>query len=403
MWTRICSVVAVCVLPAAPCAAQVVLTEADALARLSADSPRIRAIRTSIDIAKAEALAASRWPNPRLAYDRESVAGVTEGMTTVMQALPVSGRRTYEIRAASSAVEAAESRIGDQVRRARADMLPAFADQVAAQTREQELWRARDRLQQLAAVLEKRHAAGDAAGFDRLRALRDVSEIEADRVAAAADRARAQATLASFFADATPLSIRVTAPAARPQVPPLDDLFRRAIEVRGESIAFERDLQAARLQEQAAARRAIPEPDVILGSKTSSVGGSAGSVFAVQMSIPLFDRGRPEQALARARQAQARARSEAFRVALKNEIEALRSIAVERRNDADRYRASAIQGAEELARIAEVSYDAGERGIFEVLDAYRGVAASHVRQALLDAAARQAEIELEFVSGWEMP
>ena len=50
-----------------------------------------------------------------------------------------------------------------------------------------------------------------------------------------------------------------------------------------------------------------------------------------------------------------------------------------------------------------MSYDAGERGILELLDAYRTGASARVRQSALDAAVRQAEIELEFVSGWEIP
>jgi hypothetical protein len=37
-----------------------------------------------------------------------------------------------------------------------------------------------------------------------------------------------------------------------------------------------------------------------------------------------------------------------------------------------------------------------------LLDAYRTSAAARVRQGALDAAARAAEIELEFVSGWEI-
>ena len=56
-----------------------------------------------------------------------------------------------------------------------------------------------------------------------------------------------------------------------------------------------------------------------------------------------------------------------------------------------------------MERIARVSYNAGERGILELLDAYRISTSARIRQAALDAAARQAEIELEFVSGWEIP
>ena len=122
-----------------------------------------------------------------------------------------------------------------------------------------------------------------------------------------------------------------------------------------------------------------------------------------QAVIPLFDRGRAERALANARAAQADARAAAFRVSVRAEIAALRAAVVERRETAARYRGAAVSSASQIERIAQVSYDAGERGILELLDAYRIGSTARVRQAALDAAVRQAEIELEYVSGWEIP
>ena len=94
-------------------------------------------------------------------------------------------------------------------------------------------------------------------------------------------------------------------------------------------------------------------------------------------------------------------RAPRLRLSLRAEIAALRAAVVERREAAERYRAAASSA--ELERIAQVSYDAGERGILELLDAYRTGASARVRQVALDVAVRQAEIELEFVSGWEIP
>src|SRR5213593_2937015 len=177
------------------------LTESAALARLSPNSPRVRAIRAAIEVARADVLAAARWPNPRVTFDRESVAGVTEIMTMVSQPLPLSGYRGLQIDAATALVGASSSRVDDELRRARADLRVAFGQLVAAQVRERELARARDRLRNLADVLAKREAAGDAAGFDRLRAEREVLDLEADRAVVATERARAQAMVASFFTD----------------------------------------------------------------------------------------------------------------------------------------------------------------------------------------------------------
>ena len=126
-------------------------------------------------------------------------------------------------------------------------------------------------------------------------------------------------------------------------------------------------------------------------------------MLTVHAAVPLFDRFRPERALAVARAAQAEARATAFRSLLRGQITALRAVVVERREAAARYRAEAVNNVNQIERIAQVSYDAGERSILELLDAYRIGFSARLRQATLDAAVRQAEIELEFASGWEIP
>jgi len=400
----LCAIVAM-VVPSHARAQSVPLTEAEALARLSPDSPRLRAIRAAVDVARADVLAAGRWPNPRLTYDRESVAGVTENMTMVAQPLPITGRRGLEVQAASAMVDASSNRSDDAMRRARADLRLAFAQLLAAQTREQVLVTSRDRLRELATVVAKREAAGDAAGFDRLRAERELVDIEADQALAASERTRAQATVASFFAEAIDPS-RVVAVPRQPMpasIPGVDALVERAESARGDLIALRKEVDAAQFWAKAAHRRWVPEPEVVAGTKSSTVGGGdVGSVFSVHADVPLFDRGKPERASAIARASQAQARIDAFRVALRSDISALRATVLERRVAADRYRSAAVNGAGEIERIAQVSYDAGERGIFELLDAYRSGSSARIRQAALELAVRQAEIELEFTSGVEI-
>ena len=402
----LCAALTASLWPSGVGAQSVTLTEADAMARLSADSPRVRAIRSAIGVARAEVLSAARWPNPRLNIDREAVAGVSETLTTVLQPLPVTGRRSLERASAMALADATERRTDDELRRAQADLRLAYADLVVAQIRERELSRSRDRLQELARILEKREMAGDAAGFDRLRAEREVLDVDADRVLANADRQRAQARLAGFFAAGTDPSALIAEErviGAR-DLPPVDALVERAERSRGEILALQKETDSARLLLQAAGRRRIPEPELMAGTKSSTAGGGdIGSVISVQAVLPLFDRGQPERALAQARAGQASARMESWRVTLRSDIAAMRAAAVERRRAAERYRESALKTGAEVERIAQVSYDAGERGILELLDAIRTSSSARIRQAALDAAAREAEIELEFVSGWEIP
>ena len=396
--------IAVALIPAAADAQSLTLTESEVLARLSPDSPRIRAIRSTADLARADVFAAGRWPNPRLTIDRESVAGITEYLTMVSQSMPITGRRDLAVRAATASAAASASRADEDVRRLRADARLAFATLVATQTRERELTAIRDRLRELAQALAKREAAGDAAGFDRLRAEREVLDTEADLTIAAAERARAQAILASYMSgvqDSTQI-IATAGPPSVATVPPLDALLTQAESTRGELRAYRQDIEAARFALRAAERSRVPEPEIVAGTKSSSVGGGdIGSVLTVHASIPLFDRARPERALAEARATQAEARAASFVTVVRGEVTALRTAVLDRRNVATRYRAQALESAAQIERIAQVSYDAGERTILELLDSYRLGASARTRQASLDLAVRQAEIELGFATGWE--
>ena len=402
----LCAVLTVVFAPSSAGAQSLMLTESDALARLSSESPRARAIRATVEIARVDVLAAGRWPNPQLSVTRESVAGVTEYLTTVSQLLPITGRRGLDVEAASALVSATSSRADDELRRLRADLRLTFGDLLSAQTRERELTSALERLRDLSQLLAKREKEGDAAGFERLRAEREVFDVESDLIVAATDRARAQAMLATFFGDAADPAqiVAVFSPGSAPAVPTLDTLLQRAESTSGELMAARHEIEAAGFADRAADRRWVPEPEILAGTKSSSVGrGDVGSVVTLRGTIPLFDHAQPERALAAARAAQAEARAASFRVVLRGQVAALREAVIRRRAAAERYRGEAVSSAGQIERIAQVAYDAGERGILELLDAYRIGASARIRQTTLDFAVRQAEIELAFVSGWELP
>jgi cobalt-zinc-cadmium efflux system outer membrane protein len=406
MRTRTWCVAAALVFLPGLAAAQIILSEADALARLSTESPRVRAIRASVDVARADVLAANRWPNPRVTFNRESVAGVTENMFLVTQPLPITGRRGLDVNAASALVAASERRADEEIRQVRAGLRNSYADLVSAQVREAEISASGDHLRALVDILARREAAGESAGYDRLRAEREVMDLQADLAAARADRVRAQAALAEFFAPSTDVGSLVAVvpqPSGKAALPGVEELVARAETTLPELAGLKQEIESAQFAARAAERRAIPEPEIVAGTKSSNLaGGDVGSVFSVHATVPLFDRAKPEHSLANAHRLQAEARVGALQASLRARIAALRAIVVERQQAADSYRASIAASASQLERIAQVSYDAGERGILELLDAYRNSGAARTRQAQLDASARRAEIELELVSGWEI-
>jgi cobalt-zinc-cadmium efflux system outer membrane protein len=404
----VCVALTAVVLPAGARAQTLAVTESEALAQLGSESPRIVAARATVDIARADVGAAGRWPNPRLTVNREAVSGIAENMVMVAQQLPVTGRRGLDVNAATALVDASSLRAEDRIRRVRADLRLAFTDLWSTQERERELARSRERLNALAEILGRREAAGEAAGFDRLRAEREVLEVEANRAMAAGDRGRAQATLASFLdrpIDVAAIeAIRLVPLAPVATLPTIDELTARAETSRGDLVAWGREADAAAFAEQAAGRRNIPEPELVAGTKTSNAaGGDVGSIISLHVAIPLFDRSGPERAAAQARARHARAEADVVRQTIRAQIAAWRAAVVERRQIAERHRSALGSGADQIERIAQVSYEAGERGILELLDAHRVASAARIRQVELDGAVRQAEIELEFVSGWEIP
>ena len=398
--------VAAVLLPAGVGAQSLSLTETQALARLSSESPRVKVLRAGVDVARADVLAANRRSNPRVTFNREAVAGISEHMLLVSQSLPISGRRAIDVSAASARVDAASSRADDLVRRLRADLRLAFTDLWGAQSRERDLARRRDRLREWAELLGRREAAGEASGFDRLRADREAIDVESERAVAASERTRAQGALGSFFSAALDAgaieAVRTeTVPAV---VPPIEDLLGLAERSRPSLAALQHELAAAGFAERAAERRVVPDPEMVVGTKSSNAGtGDVGLVVSMHVTLPLFDRARPERAAAKARASQVRAEAETLRLILRSEVGVWRAAVLERREIADRYRSAVAASGEQIERIAQVSYEAGEGSMLEVLDAYRSASSARLRQATLDTAVREAEIELEFVSGWEIP
>ena len=226
-----CAALAAALVPADVGAQSLNLTEADALARLSPESPRARAARAGVDVARADVLSAGRWPNPRMTFDRE-VSGWRHrehlhGRAAAAHHRPPRFRGAGGLRHWSAPRPVAPTKRFVGCAQTCDWRLPTWWRRRLAS---EQLTTARDRLRELADVLAKREAAGDAAGFDRLRAEREVLDIDTDRALAATDRARAQAIIASFFVDVSDPTqiVAVAAPAAPAVVPALDALLEQA-------------------------------------------------------------------------------------------------------------------------------------------------------------------------------
>jgi cobalt-zinc-cadmium efflux system outer membrane protein len=387
---------------AVPAPAQEVLelTEDDAVQRLDPAVVTARQAAAGQAAAEGDLAAARVFANPRIEVGREDNLGVTERFALVSQVLPLTGRRWTEVGDAERRLTAARLRAETLDRRLQADVRLAFAALLAAQGRVDVLEAATKRLREVAAAVAEREKAGDAAGFDRLRAEREVAEVEAALVDAIEARVRAQAELAQFLgADVNPASVRAVATATPPApLPAADVLVERALAERRDLRALEQEREAMRFARRAASRLHVLEPEVTAGVRDSEVGGSGG-VLAVAISVPLFSRSAGAQARLAVAERETDAALVTQRARIRSSVLALAAIVTDRRAAVDRFRDAAVARAQDLESVAEVSYENRVRSILELLDAYRAGAGARVRLLELELAAKRAEIELEELTG----
>jgi cobalt-zinc-cadmium efflux system outer membrane protein len=401
MMTKRCLLLCWMLLPGAAWAGEPrSITLDEALRRAEEVSPDARAIALGIERARAEARASGLWPNPGIEILREESAGTVERFTTVSQTLPITGRLGLERSAARSGLVAAEAAARQERVDLRARVRAAFIELLLAQEQQAAAETARADLAGLVAILQAREREGESSGFDRLRAERELAEVEADLHGARASLAWARAVLGAILA-LPPEGLAASGSlATRDPVPDPAEMRTRAA-ARGDLAALDAEAERAELQARAARRRAIPEPSITAGTKTTEIGSpdDTGPVIALAFPVPIFDRGQQGQ-VAGAEGAILRARREALAWRAAAEVEAVYAEVAARRAAEDTYAASG--SPDELVAIARAAYDGGTMRILELLDAYRTALGVRLRTAELRAAARRAEARLAQVTGSEV-
>jgi outer membrane protein, heavy metal efflux system len=382
-----------------------VLTEADALARMMAADPRVHAARLQVDAVRAEQLERTRWPNPAVTFSREESAGLEDVFLTARQEVALSGRRGHLRAAARLAVEAADAGATSQVRELQASLRRSFTALLVAQERETVLRRSVGEMRQLVEILRSREEAGEGARYDRLRGQRALVDVESDLAMGSIARARAQVDLASFLGPPVDPDALVVSGSLHPGPPaPLAVVIDRALAIRADYRASDLAVTQHEAERRAARALRIPTPTVGYGLKRSASGTTAdnGSVFSVDVTVPLANRGQSAVALATARASQAAAERAFLRIRIETDVrEAHLTLTMEHARAA-RYRESIVDTAEPLAAIARLAYEEGGLGILELLDANRQATEAQLRVLEMAAGARLAAIELDRVTGFEV-
>ena len=381
------------------------LTEEQALARMRMEHPQVRVLPLTVRELEADARERSLLANPTVSYTREDAGLSVDDFLLVTQELPLRGRMGLLDEAAGQAVAAAQARADTDLLAFETRLRLAFTDLLLAQERIDALEDGLSELNRSVDVLRAREEEGEGSRFDRLRAEREVADIETDLETVAIDRLGAQARLASFFAPGSdPAGLQAAGPLSDgAAVPALDSLLTQAFARRPDYRALTFGEARWETERRAAGRRRFPGVSVTAGLKRTNSPAVSGSGYAVTatVAVPLFNRGQAQVARAEAARGRTDAERQALGTRIESEVRVAHAAASRYRELADSYRSDSVERASELAAIAAAAYEEGEYGVLELLDAHRVTLGAELRLLELSAAARRAAIELGRAIGGE--
>lgn len=382
---------------------QAALTEQESL-RIGLARPDLEEVLSaSQDIARSEADAAGRWTNPVLEMQRESIPSGTTGSTErsymLSQQFDVAGKRAMRKSAAGERVAAATADADQRRLELGADIRRSFYDALYRQELVAAALAWDQRMDAIGTTIQKLHTGGEVAGYDRRRIALERAGTQARlrTEQAAYDKALQQLAALIGYAPAPGAPSGQLLPG---DVAPLETLLS-TLDQRPELRALNRRAAAYGFEQKAAQRDWIPDVTVGVGAKSVDNGltRERGTVVAVSVPLPLFDRGQAGAAKAAAQAREAGAEARLKRARLEGQVRGLWQQVRQLRAAARDYAAQAELGATDLTRIAEASYQGGETGILELLDAYRAAHDAQARALELSWSARQGAIDLDTIAG----
>jgi len=378
-------------------------TEKAVLDLFERQSPLHREARASVASAVEEMRGRTLWANPAFQYSREA-AGFTE-FYQVEQPLPISGRVAYYRRALAPVKEAAEAQTEARFWEARASLRQAFYRLFASQQQAETIEASLCDLAEIHRILSERERQGEGSRYDRLRAERELRELRTDLTMAGARTHQERAVLLSYLprdaalqrveGDLGPRHLLFTREEA------LQQALRRRAELRVESAR----LAQVDLERQAAERLRYPEPVFSAGLKRADLALNRldhGVVFGLTLPLPLFNKGRTEVARLSAERERTQARRELLAQHVQATVGGAWDLYSTRLEALPAFEKQTSEITDDLLRTARVGYQEGELGILELLDAYRVQRQTRLRRLEIQAAVKEAEIELSRVVGAEV-
>jgi outer membrane protein, heavy metal efflux system len=381
------------------------IDEAQLVAAVQAKDPRIARFAAVVGAARARALAAGVRANPTLSIDREVPYADGRSLSTdylrLTVALDLSGRRALAIDAAETDVRAQETEAAGESFAIVIEGLRAFHDAACAKLRMDVLVTGRTSLVRTADIVRQRGKAGDVAGYDVQRIELELAAYDDQAASAAIDLQRARRRLAALVGrtgSELDAASTLDLPAAPP---PLDAVVAGAVEHRADHRAARLRIEASQRRLRAAGRGWVPLPSFTAGAVRADLGDrtATGYVAGLSLTIPVFDRGQAERALASAERRLAEADARWIEIQVPAQVRTAYAALTARIEQARKLAATQSERLDTMLRAAETAFREGTASVVEILDAHRAARDVRLRGLELRRDVMFARLDLEIALG----
>lgn len=364
----------------------------------------VRAARSQIDIAEADVVSASAFPNPNVAFligpqsNRlpSSVTGPSNLQHEVLVSQPIENPflRSARIGSAEALVGAREADL-DQVRADLAAQLRVRAYELILRQEEADMETSiYDLMTEIQRRIKVSVDVGETARFELIRAETEVLGAENRMEAARLNAERARVALRQLTAGALPSGFKIDASLNDPvEFPALKALHEEVVRTNPDIQRLEAEQNSADLRISQEKASVLPRVNILFENYQDEQFSS--NTAGINLEIPLFYRRRGQIDNAIFDSARIRDTLEYRRFEISQQLEsAWQAFQIARRR-VEMFEGGIVTEAELALSVAQTAYRLGERGFIEVLDTQRvlrGVLAD-LLQARFELQSAAAEID----------
>jgi cobalt-zinc-cadmium efflux system outer membrane protein len=397
------AIAAICliVLATTAMAEQTVLTEEMAIQiALARDVVQFRTEANLVQ-AQSRVLAAKARPNPNLIYDHETLNDIdlVEQKLMVTQKFDFSGRRSLNIEAADYHMEAAQLETEAWQSEYIFNIRQQYFTALYQQARKEAYAKTQRNIHLLNQAMNKRRKQGDVSVYDFQRVKTERAGIVAQASNAQVEFETALQSLRALLGRESETYQVLKAELAPKESLTLESLVSSLDEQ--PSLKYLKQQQEAFTLQQKAESRTFPDVTLGVGLRHEKIGDASDSGLMLSAAVPLqvFDRRQSKQAQAKAQTLLAQTEYQIAYEKAEARLIGLWQQDRQYQESARKFRNEAVSGTKDLIKIAETYYRAGEVGILELLDAYRGALDAELVALELEYKARIARIKLDQLTG----